>query len=116
MELNKLIGSRISFLRKEHGLTQEQLSEKLDISVKHCSAVERGLSRLSLEKLIEVCNIFNVSLDYLIRETTPCATYDYLSDNFSSTAIHVLHSNDAKELKLLNEYLVMYARLRNMES
>lgn len=64
--LNIQIGKRIALLRHEKKLTQEQLSEVLDISIKHCSAVERGKSSLSMEKLITLCRLFDVSLDYLI--------------------------------------------------
>lgn len=114
MDLNKLMGTRISFLRKQHGLTQEQLAEKLDISVKHCSSVERGLSRLSLEKLIEVSNIFHVSLDYLLKETySILPTSDCLIDKLPMAIVNILHSTDERELKILNEYLNMYTKLRN---
>ena len=40
--LNKLIGERIAKLRKENHMTQAMLAEKLNISVKHCSAIECG--------------------------------------------------------------------------
>ena len=65
LELHKRIGKKIATLRKENSMTQEQLAEKLSITVKHCSSVERGLSSLSLEKLIYVADLFDVSLDYL---------------------------------------------------
>ena len=51
------IGSRISGLRRLNGMTQEQLAEKLDITVKHVSSVERGQSSLSLEKLVDLSEI-----------------------------------------------------------
>ena len=64
--LNKLIGERIAKLRKENHMTQAMLAEKLNISVRHCSAIECGNARLSIEKLIEVADLFHVTLDYLI--------------------------------------------------
>lgn len=39
----------------------------MDISIKHCNAVERGLSSLSLEKLIDLIYMFVVTLDYLVK-------------------------------------------------
>ena len=45
------IGKRIAKLRKENKMTQSQLAEILDISVKHVSEIERGITCLSLEKL-----------------------------------------------------------------
>lgn len=52
------MGARIAALRKENAITQEKLAEILDISVKHCSEVERGVSSLSLEKLIYLSDFF----------------------------------------------------------
>ena len=64
--LNKSIGSRISQLRRKQGLTQEKFAEEIDISIKHISAVERGTSSLSLEKLIEAGKHLDCTMDYLI--------------------------------------------------
>ena len=65
MDLVK-IGKYIAEKRKALGMTQKQLAEKLNISVRHCSAIECGNARLSIEKLIEVADLFHVTLDYLI--------------------------------------------------
>ena len=40
--LNKLMGKRIAALRKEHHMTQAELAESLDISIKHCSSVKEA--------------------------------------------------------------------------
>lgn len=61
------IGKRMKNRRKELHLTQEQMAEKLDISVKHYSGVERGVAGLSIENLIEVSEILGINLDYLIK-------------------------------------------------
>ena len=46
------IGKRVSTLRKMNGMTQENLAELLDCSVKHISHSERGIALLSLEKYL----------------------------------------------------------------
>ena len=61
------MGQRIRLQRKKRKFTQENMAEFLDISVKHYSEVERGITGLSVEKLIELSNIFGTSLDYLIK-------------------------------------------------
>ena len=115
MEMNAMIGSKIATLRKQHGLTQEQLAEKLDISIKHCSAVERGLSCLSLEKLIEVSNFFDVSLDFLLKETSSNSkSYECLCDKFPPSIVNIIRSGNENEIKLLREYLSLYTKLRDM--
>ncbi len=47
-------------------MTQEQMAEKLNVSIKHYGGVERGNAGLSIENLIEVCNILGTDLNYLI--------------------------------------------------
>lgn len=63
----KEIGQRIKELRKEKKLTQEKIAEMLDISQKHYSEVERGITGLSVMHYIKLSELFSVSLDYLLR-------------------------------------------------
>ena len=107
-ELNKAIGNRIRELRHTHGMTQEILAEKLDVSIKHMSAVERGQSSLSIEKLILTARQLNTSLDYLILGKSSVDLTNYTPEY----VIDVMRSNDKEELELLTEYLNLYAALR----
>lgn len=61
------MGKRMKIKRKELNLTQENMSELLDISTKHYSGVERGVAGLSIENLIMVSDILGVNLDYLVK-------------------------------------------------
>jgi len=60
------IGVRIRKLRISYGITVERLSEMLDISQSYLGLIERGQRCLALLKLIKVCEVFHVTLDYLI--------------------------------------------------
>ena len=51
MEVKTLFGLNLKRFRKEKHLSQEQLSEKVDISVKHLSKIERGLTFVSADLL-----------------------------------------------------------------
>ena len=54
MEIRAFFGANLKYYRKEKHLSQEELSEKVDISVKHLSKIERGMTFVSadlLEKL-----------------------------------------------------------------
>lgn len=62
----KASGKRIAGLRKEIGLTQEQLAEKLNISTSNLGKLERGLQGLSIDLLIEIRCFFGVSTDYIL--------------------------------------------------
>ena len=107
-DLNEEIGGRISALRKTHHITQEQLAEQMDVSVKHMSEVERGLSSFSLEKLIAVSKVFDCSLDYLILGNAADDSSAYLP----AFLAEVYQSGDSKEIGLLTQYLLLYKELR----
>ncbi|MDW2878324.1 MULTISPECIES: helix-turn-helix transcriptional regulator [Bacillaceae] len=59
---------KIKKLRAENNLTQEQLAEKLQVSRSTISSWETGRSYPDLEMVIGICDCFNVSLDFLLRE------------------------------------------------
>jgi len=62
------LSGKIKKLRTENNLTQEQLAEKLQVSRSTISSWETGRSYPDLEMVIEICDCFNVSLDFLLRE------------------------------------------------
>ena len=62
----KLIGARIQKRRKEKKLTQEQLAERLSVSVGYVSQIERGLTKANLEMLARICTELDCELTYLI--------------------------------------------------
>ena len=63
----KEIGARINLKRKELGMTQEQLAEKMDVSVQMISNLEQGKKAIRPENLIKLCDALNVSSDYILR-------------------------------------------------
>lgn len=70
-ELNIFVGANIQRAREHAGLTQEQLSEKMEISPKHLSAIERGVYGTSVENLQKICVLLNESADYLLLGKSP---------------------------------------------
>lgn len=99
------IGQRIVQIRHANNLTQYQLAEMLDISVKHCSAIERGKSSLSLEKMIDLCDIFNIDLDYLIRgvqKTNDIPSY------IPHTVVEIMTSDDEEKKQHFRDYIEIF--------
>ena len=62
----KVIGKRIKDCRKKAKLSQENLAEKLDISISFQSRLERGATKISFEKLVLTAEHLNVPVCYLI--------------------------------------------------
>lgn len=70
----KLTGSFITALRKEHGLTQKQLAERLNISDKAVSRWETGKGYPDIESLMALSDLFSVSVNEILcgkRINTP---------------------------------------------
>ena len=60
------IGARISKRRKLIGLTQEQLAEKMDVSIQMISNLERGIKAIKIDNLVKLSRILNVTTDYIL--------------------------------------------------
>lgn len=60
------IGERIQKLRKEQGLSQEQLAERLHISRQTISKWELNQSSPDLDMIVKLGELFGVTTDYLI--------------------------------------------------
>lgn len=73
---NDKIGHRIKTLRKSKGITQEQLSEIINVSPHYIYEIERGLKQMSLETFISVTCALNASADYLLFGTSHCDSSD----------------------------------------
>ena len=59
-------GDKLRALRSERGWTQQQLAEKVELVSASISAYEQGTKSPSVEVLIKLCSLFNVSSDYLL--------------------------------------------------
>ncbi len=98
----KEMGKRLKNERRKYHLTQENIAEMLDISVKHYSEVERGITGLSVENIIKISNILNLTTDYLLKGVTITDKDSFL--NFLSN----LSNEDSTELlniiKLIQKY------------
>lgn len=63
------LSNKIYEMRKAQGLSQEQLAEKLGVSRQSVSKWESGESMPELEHLVEISKLFNISTDYLLKES-----------------------------------------------
>ncbi len=62
MDKKQMIGARIKEVRNKKGLTQEQLSEKMEINPKYLSSIERGNENPTLNTLIKLSESLEVGL------------------------------------------------------
>ena len=67
------IGEKITKLRSERGLSQEQLAELTEVSRQSVSKWEMGRALPQLDKLTKLCEIFGVSADEFLSDKAPQA-------------------------------------------
>ena len=63
-----MLSEKLYMLRKNSGLSQEQLAEQLNVSRQAISKWESGTAVPESEKLITISNYFGVSVDYLLKD------------------------------------------------
>ena len=61
----KLLGLNIAYYRKVRGLSQEKLSELINISRTHMSRIETADCAVSLDVVFDICDVLDISLEKL---------------------------------------------------
>jgi transcriptional regulator with XRE-family HTH domain len=61
MDMRKLVGRNAARIRKERGLTQEQLAERCGLSQQYLSGLEHGRRNPTIVTLYEIANALGVS-------------------------------------------------------
>lgn len=61
-------GENLQKLRKEKGISQEQLAEQLGVTRQSVSKWESGNSYPEMDKIVAICNLFHCDMDVLINK------------------------------------------------
>jgi transcriptional regulator with XRE-family HTH domain len=70
--LQRDVGRRVAEVRAERGLTQEELAEKVGVSVRYLQAVEAGAENLTIESIANLGNSLRIAAAEFF--TAPAAT------------------------------------------
>ena len=103
MSLKKLFGAQVKLLRNFRKLTQEELSEKINIDIRQLARIEAGSSFATSETIEKICMALNVSYKELFDfdnddEYMMCDDVKKYKPNFSqlSKLMQKIAQNDAK--------------------
>lgn len=77
----KIIGERLRNARVDNNLTQENLAEKLDVSVAFISRIECGTTHINLTRLSEICSILNIDEGQILNGVSTDSK-NYLNNEF----------------------------------
>ena len=71
------IADRIQSLRKQKGMSQEELADKIGVSRQAVSKWESEQSTPDLDKVVIMSELFEVTTDYLLKGIEPVAVNDH---------------------------------------
>ena len=100
------MGDRLKETRKKQGLTQEQLAEKLDVSLEYVSQIERNLKVPSMQVFIKLIEELDVSADYILRDKV--STRNLYGDNIIGKKLERLSPKERVALEALIDTYIAY--------
>lgn len=103
----KVLGKRIKAQRIAKGTTQEHFAEHLDVSVGYVSQIERGITKISLDRLATISDYLECEMSYLL-EGVNSGSEDYLDKDFN----HLYRRLSAYEKKILTSLVKEYVDVR----
>ncbi len=71
MKTNHRLGSRIRYLRKAKGLSQDKLGKAVGLSQQEIAGIETGRRETTVTRLVGIADYFNVPLDFLVGRDQP---------------------------------------------
>ncbi|MCC0705305.1 helix-turn-helix transcriptional regulator [Clostridioides sp. ES-S-0049-02] len=61
--------NRLKEVRKERGYNIQEIADKLNVAYNSVLRWENGNRKIDIDKLVELSNIYNVSIDYILCKT-----------------------------------------------
>lgn len=108
MDTYKALGKRVRKKRKELGLTQVELSELIDRGSALIGIIERNNKHTSIETLVRIANVLNVSADYLLGD---CIKHE--NSNYMDKTSEMLKDMDETELEFTYDILNNFREFRD---
>ena len=107
---NKTVGANIRTLRHQRGWSQEDVANRLGISIPAFSKIETGVTDINLSRLEQIANIYEVNVVQLlsleIEEVEPQLS------NLSIAQKKIL-DREAEIANLQRKVILLYEELRN---
>jgi len=101
-----MVKNRLKEVRMKNGMTAAKVGEVLGVGYKYIYELEKGRRRLHDEAIVKLCNLFQVSSDYLLcMSNTPTPVDTVMEENQLCRSIDNLPKH-AKELSLEIQELI----------
>ena len=104
----RLVGKRIQAVRKARGLTQEQLSQMVDLSPNYLSNIETGLKTPKLDTFVEIMNALQCDANALLADEVDATTTQ--ESGQISKALAELPANEQRRIMKVIQVLISEAK------
>ncbi len=98
------LGVRIKGRREKAKMSQAELASEADISTQHISNIENAKTKVSLERIVDIANILNCSVDELLCDSLVEARVIYINE-----VAGLIESFSDVEIRALPEFLRSYS-------
>jgi transcriptional regulator with XRE-family HTH domain len=107
---NKSVGKNIRVLRHQHGWSQEDVANRLGISIPAFSKIETGVTDINLSRLEQIANIFEINVTQILAIDS--TDTDFTPSNLS-IAQKKLVDRESEIANLQRKVILLYEELRN---
>jgi len=107
---NKTIGKNIRTFRHQHGWSQEDVSNRLGISIPAFSKIETGVTDINLSRLEQIADIYEIEVTQLI--SADMEEIEHEPSNMSIIQKKLL-DREAEIASLQRKVILLYEELRN---
>ena len=102
-----MLGEQIKRCREKRGFTQEQLAEKIGVSIETISSIERGIKMPRLQNFVAIANQLGVSADELLQDELD---FGFIAEaNALSKKLEELSRADRKRILETMNFLIVQA-------
>ncbi len=100
MDLSKeIIGQKIRQKRINKGFSQEELSEKIDISPRHMCTIENGKSVPSIGTFVKIAEVLDIDINDFFNLTPEN------DDKLKTEIYNLIQTSTKSELKLIKDII-----------
>lgn len=110
---NKSVGKNIRALRHQHGWSQEDVANRLGISIPAFSKIETGVTDINLSRLEQIANIFDINVVNILALDNEEAD---MRPSSLSVAQKKLIDRESEIASLQRKVILLYEELRNKAS
>lgn len=103
------LGERVKARREKARMSQAELASSADISTQHISNIENAKTKASLERIVDIANVLNCSVDELLCDSMVKARVIY-----SNEVAGLIDSFSDVEIRALPEFLRSYRQFSRL--